>query len=427
MAAALGAAVLVVPAAARAGWTRPVPVVEGDDAGLVGATIRPDGGLRAGVYDKPHGLGFGFVDSPDGAALGTPIATLAAGPTYVGDVGFAADGSGLAATYVPRTKVTDIMAFGSDGVLAPASLLHATGGWTDLAVAPSGAAVVAWVRKGAHGAEVDAAFREPGAAAFGPVQRAGYVESADAIVHAGIGDRGEAVVTWQVNQFPSRLAAAVRQPGAGFGRARFIAPAASDTHLAVGPGGQAIVTVVHGRRLDVSVKAAGAARMPVARTVDRAAGDAYGGDAAAAAGSSTVAAAWTAAGASRKAGRAQVRVLVGSARSGRVRRVGTVGRDAGGDAVALAVSGSGAAMVGWQEELHAKRGDPTARAHLGVAVRVAGGRFGAPTWMGPVSLDDTPLLALLSGSRGYVAYEAFQSGDAGGEGYRRVYVAGWRR
>ena len=40
------------------------------------------------------------------------------------------------------------------------------------------------------------------------------------------------------------------------------------------------------------------------------------------------------------------------------------------------------------------------------------------------SLDMTPLSTQIApGGRAYVLYEAFQSGDLGGTGYRRVYVA----
>jgi hypothetical protein len=396
-------------------------LVEGDDAGLLGAAIRADGSLRAAIADAPRDIGLGFADSPDGATFGAPVAALRRG-TFVDDVAFAADGSGLATVSRRGAKTTDVVAFDAAGTMSGAPLLRLTGRWIDLAVAPSGAAVVAWALKGAKGAEVDAAFREPGAAAFGPAQRAGYSTTDDAIVRAGIGDAGGAVVTWQVNRFPSKVAAAVRLPGAGFSPARYVSPAAGDAQLAVGPGGQAILTAAHGRRLDVSAKAPNAARMPIARTVDRAPGEAYVGEAAAAAGPRTVAAAWTAADAKR---RLHVRVLVGTA-TGTVRRVGVVGTRAEGDAVALGVSATGAAVVAWQEALRARKGDPAARSRLGVAVRLAGGRFGAPTWMGPVSLDDAPELALLRGGRGYVAYEAFQSGDAGELSYRRVYVAGWR-
>jgi hypothetical protein len=162
--------------------------------------------------------------------------------------------------------------------------------------------------------------------------------------------------------------------------------------------------------------------MPKAEKVDSVRQSFAGADVAAA-GSRTVAAAWN--GASARKGHARVRVLVGAARDGgaaTLRRVGVVGRDYAGEYMKLAVTGAGAALVAWEDV-----GSGTSR--LGVAIRPAGGPFGAPTWMGAATVgeQDTPELALLRGNRGYVAYEAFKSGDDGGDSYRRVYVSGWRR
>ena len=90
----------------------------------------------------------------------------------------------------------------------------------------------------------------------------------------------------------------------------------------------------------------------------------------------------------------------------------------------VAIDGAGATVVAWEEALKAKRGDPTARSHLGVSYRPAGGRLRSPVFFGPVSLEATPEVVQLGpGGRAWVLYEAFAAGDLGGASYRRVYVA----
>jgi hypothetical protein len=403
---------MAVPAVAGAApvWRAPAVVVQGDGAGLIGGTVLPGDRPRLAVSDRHAQDELGFTDT-----IGAPPRTVLRGDGYVFDVGFAADGSGLALTSARGQRTTSVVAFAADGTAADgAPVLQIPDGQADLAVARTGAAVVAWVVRGAQGAEVDAAFREPGAAAFGPVQRAGYATAANATVHAGIGDDGTAVVAWQANFFPSSLAAAVRPAHAGFAPARIVSRAAIDAHLAVGPGGQAILTAGGSQTLSVSVKAPGATRMPAARVVDRSRRPVGVAEDVAAAGRTGVAVAWTAGG--------RVRILAGAADPKRpLRVIGSIGRRPGGEFLKLGLTSSGAALVAWEEDLKPKKGDPTARAHLAVAVRRAGGRFGAPAFLGPVSLDMTPQLALLQGDRAYVAYEAYQASNT--ESYRRVYAS----
>ena len=382
----------------------------GRERRVLGSVARPDGSLRAAVTDSGRGIGLGFVD---GAALSDPLVALRS-PSKAGYVTFAADGSGLAVEY-PRDAPSRLVAFDATGTALPPMALDDKGHGPALAVSPAGTAMVAWLAKSEQGYEVDAAFRDPGSATFGAPVRAGYTTTAHTIVSAGIGDSGEAVVTWQTNRFPTDLAAAVRLPGAAFSKSRFVRREAGEVQLAVGPGGQAILATTHGSGLDVSIKPPGADTIPGAAARGPRAGDTIG---VAAAGARAVAAAWVVA---PKLGKpAQVRVYEGG---DRLRRVGTVGRDALGENVELAIDGAGVTAVAWEEGLKFKRGESNARAHLGVAYRAAGGRLSAAVkYFGPVSLDDTPEAVQLGpGGRAWVHYQAFQTSETD-RGYRRVYV-----
>ena len=97
-----------------------------------------------------------------------------------------------------------------------------------------------------------------------------------------------------------------------------------------------------------------------------------------------------------------------------------------GENVGLAIDGAGATVVAWEEGLKSKRGDPTARTHLGVAYHPAGGRLEAPTWGTSVRcpLRHARVGAARAGRAGLGAsIEAYQSGDTRpGDAYRRVYV-----
>ncbi len=408
---ATAAASLVValsaPPVAEAAWTRPAVVLSGDDAALLQTVVRSDGGLRAGVRSPQVALGLSDFTSAD------PLVVLRP-PAPVVDVALARDGSGVALE-AQRGAPTSVVAFDAAGSLQPPVALADVGSDAQVAISPGGAAVAVWVARAAQGFEVDAVFRDPGSGTFGAPVRAGYTTRANTLLSTGIGDSGEAVVAWQVNGFPSDVAAAVRLPGAGFSPARFVSRGADEARLAVGPGGQAILATARGAGIDVSVKAPGVDALPKAQRIDHGQGFAIG---VAAAGERQLAAAWLSAPKLRD--KAQVRVYQGA---GPLRRVGTVGRDAIGETVGIDVDAAGNALVAWDEGLKAKRGDPTGRSHLGIAYRRAGSHFGAVTHRGPVSLDDTPEAVRLGpGGRAWVLYEAFQSGDSGGAGYRRVYV-----
>jgi hypothetical protein len=374
-------------------WTKPKVVVKGDDAGLLSSVIKPDGTPRAAISDERRKIGLGLVDLP---ALRDPLVVLRS-PALVAQVALASDGSGVALE-VARKGPSSVVAFDAAGAPQPPVTLNDVGDGPAIAISPAGAAVAAWVAKGAQGFEVLAAFRDPGATTFGAPVRAGYTTTEHTLVTAGIGDRGEAVVAWQVNGFPSDLAAAVRLPGAGFSKARFVVRRAGWARLAVGPGGQAILAADRGAGLDVSVKPPGADAMPAAKRIDHGQGYAV---AVAAAGPRRVAAAWEAA--PRLRAHARVRVYDGA------RRIGTVGRDASGEELGLAVDGAGTAVIAWEEAV--RRGTK-----LGVAYRPAGARFRSPQYFGPVAVDETPeSVQLGAGGRAWVLYEEFGPG-------RRVYV-----
>ena len=250
-------------------------------------------------------------------------------------------------------------------------VLNAITGAVVLAALSAPVANAAWTRPSVLVTGDDAGLLDTVARPDGSL-RAAIVGSRRGIAMGLVDGSGEAVVAWQTNGFPSDLAAAVRLPGAGVSKARFVSRDAGYAQLAVGPGGQAIL-----------------------------------------------AAAWLAA--PRQRGPEQVRVYAGD---GRLRRIGTVGRDALGENVEVAVDGAGATVVSWEEALRSKRGDPTTRSHLAVAYRRPGGRLGAVRYFGPVSLDDSPESVRLGpAGRAWVLYEAFEPGDFGDRaGYRRVYV-----
>ena len=417
--ATLGAVVvlgLCVPTA-EAGWGKPSVLVTGDDAALLTTAVAPDGSLRAAVSDSRRQIALGLTSSTDPAAFADPLVALRS-PAIVVQVALVADGSGVALE-IQRHGPSSVVAFDAAGTAQPPLVLGDVTGET-VGIAPGGAAIAAWVTKTSVGPEVDAAVRDPGSATFGAPTRVGYTTDADTLVQAGIGDRGEATVAWQVNEFPSQVDAATRLAGAGFAKARVISRGATEAQLAVGPGGQAILVAPQDREVDVSVKAPGVAALPVARRLDRAR-DGFA-TAVAAGGRREVALAWMASSGPR--GRARVRVYTGTAGAKAPRRVGTLGANAGGEDLGLAVDGRGATVASWEEDLQHRPGHPEARSHLGVAYRPSGGRFGPATFLGPVSLDATPeAVQIGAGGRAYVAYEAFESGDTGGASYRRVYVA----
>jgi len=402
-------AVLFAPATAQAAWSAPEQLVDGDDASLQALAPMRDGTIRTVIADARQKIGLGFRDATADGPFGPPRVVMPAGGNAF-DTRLAADGSGVTLVADGRRR-TRVVSFDGAGRLSEPLVIHSAYD-AALALSPAGAAAVVWLHAAGADTEVLAAFRDAGSSAFGAPIRAGYALDRRSLVDAGIGDSGEAVITWQVNQFPSALAAAVRLPGAGFSRPRLLSREVSLTSLAVGPGGQAIEATSDGRRLRVSVKRPGQAQMPVLRTIDRAGN---GGDTAvAAAGAHRLGLTWTAGPAAR--------VYLGTAERG-LRRTATLGH--GLSSVRLGIDDTGRALVAWENTEPRRRGDPTYRSRLALAYKPAGGGFGPPVRLGPVALDSTPLaLALAPGGRAIAAYESFEPAEADprGRGYRRVYV-----
>ncbi len=416
VAVALAALGLSAPVA-DARWSAPSVLVSGDDAGLLGTTVRSDGSLRAAIADGPRSIALGLVDITSPPRFSDPLIVLRS-PVQTSGVVLAADGSGVALTLKSGKGSSSLVPFNAGGTAGPPVATDDIGSFSAIATSPAGSAVAAWVRKSAAGLEVVAAFRAAGSGTFGAPVRAGYTTSADTLVQAGIGDRGEAVVTWQPNGFPSAVAAAVRLPGAGFSKATYVTRQGSLVQLAVGPGGQAILAASTDRRMRVSVKRPGAATMPPVRTVDKA--GAGSESSVAAGGDRQVAATWNASRTQRSDQR--VRVYAGVTATG-VHRIGTVGKNAQ-DAL-VAVGSNGDVAVGWSIDLPALRGDPTARSRFAVSYRRAGKRFETPVLRGPVALSSTPeSLQVVPGGRAYALYEAYESGDDRTRpAFRRVYLS----
>src|SRR4051812_39356396 len=110
----LGVLVLVLALAspaAGASWTRPSLLLSGDEAGLAGTVVRPDGTLRAAIW-RP-GISLGLMDG----TKGDPLVVLRP-PTLVANVVLAADGSGVALT-VQRHGPTSVVAFDAAGAARP--------------------------------------------------------------------------------------------------------------------------------------------------------------------------------------------------------------------------------------------------------------------------------------------------------------------
>ena len=119
-------------------------------------------------------------------------------------------------------------------------VLKATTGAVVLAALSASAANAAWTRPSVLVTGDDAGLLDTVARPDGSL-RAAIVDSRHGIAMGLVDGSGEAVVAWQTNGFPSDLAAAVRLPGAGFSKARFVSRDAGYAQLAVGPGGQAIL------------------------------------------------------------------------------------------------------------------------------------------------------------------------------------------
>src|SRR3954449_3487254 len=95
----------LIAAAPTFAWSRPSVVVSGDDAALLGTVVRPDGTVRAAIVDGRRDIALGLVDG----AVENPLVALRP-PARVGQVAFAADGSGVALAG-PRDAPFGVVAF----------------------------------------------------------------------------------------------------------------------------------------------------------------------------------------------------------------------------------------------------------------------------------------------------------------------------
>jgi hypothetical protein len=165
------------------------------------------------------------------------------------EAGVAADGSGVIAVQAVRPMHRRVQAvrFDARGRVGRAVTVS-SGDAADLAaldVARSGAAAIVWFRHRRGGRwRLEAAIRQPRAAAFGPAQPvSAFVQRPCCTsVSVAIGERGDAAVTWTSTSRPG-VWAALRSPGHAFRRAQTLTTNSSDAPRAVvGPGGTAAVT-----------------------------------------------------------------------------------------------------------------------------------------------------------------------------------------
>ncbi|MDA0170513.1 hypothetical protein OJ998_15545 [Solirubrobacter taibaiensis] len=160
----------------------------------------------------------------------------------------AADGGGVIAfqSGVSRRRRVRVAGFDSRGRVSRPRVV-ARGRRMDLAalaVGRGGAAVVVWFRHRADGRwRLEAAVRDPGAAAFGSpraVSRLQRVPCCTAVA-AAIGDRGDVVLTWRSTLRPAAWTA-LRAAGEQFRPSQRLAPESSDVpRAAIGGDGTAAV------------------------------------------------------------------------------------------------------------------------------------------------------------------------------------------
>ncbi len=156
----------------------------------------------------------------------------------------ASDGSG--AVVVQRGRRVGVVTFGARGHAGAPSVVSRgrTADFAASAVARRGAAVVVWFRHTrARRWRLEAAVRDPGAAAFGaPQPLSRFVRRACCThVSVAIGDRGDVVAAWRSTLEPA-LWTSLRRPGESFQpRQRLAGDSSDDPKVAVGEDGTAAV------------------------------------------------------------------------------------------------------------------------------------------------------------------------------------------
>ena len=175
-----------------------------------------------------------------GAAF-APVATLR---NRAVDTAVASDGSG--AIVVQSGRSVRVVRFDARGrVAAPRVVSRGrTADFAASAVARRGAAVVVWFRHTrARRWRLEAAVRDPGAAAFGAPQPLSRFVRRPCCTHVSvaIGDRGDVVAAWRSTSDPA-LWTSLRRPGESFQPSQRLAGDSSDEpKVAVGEDGTAAV------------------------------------------------------------------------------------------------------------------------------------------------------------------------------------------
>ena len=160
------------------------------------------------------------------------------------DAAVASDGSG--AVVIRSNRRVRVVRFDARGRVGALSVVsrRRTADFAASAVARRGAAVVVWFRHTrARRWRLEAAVRDPGAAAFGaPQPLSRFVRRACCThVSVAIGDRGDVVAAWRSTLDPA-LWTALRRPGESFRPAQRVAEDSSDDpKVAVGEDGTAAV------------------------------------------------------------------------------------------------------------------------------------------------------------------------------------------
>jgi hypothetical protein len=146
----------------------------------------------------------------------------------------------VAAPAAPLGATVPISAPGRDTIL-----------W-DLDVAPSGAAVAAWMELIEEDWHVVAAVRMPGAAAFGPPQvLSGPVNRKLDDVQVAAGAGGDAIVQWSSRGYGTDPSYAAIARGGRFSTAKQLVARAGKTQIAVGADGTAFAATEDQRRYGV--------------------------------------------------------------------------------------------------------------------------------------------------------------------------------
>jgi hypothetical protein len=228
----------------------------------LGVDVAVDGAGRAFLVSLSTGKDAGTFASvptrsaPPGAGFGRARILLRSSRSdRAVAAGVAADGSGVIVVQSVRgaDRRVRVVTFGSRGSVGAPVTVSAPGDRADFAAsafAPSGAAVVVWFRHRTNKRwRLEAAIREPGAAAFGPPRPVSRFvrRSCCSAVSVAIGERGDAVAAW-TSTSRSGVWTALRAPGRGFRRPQRVGRQADDLpRVFVGANGTAalIYSVQH--------------------------------------------------------------------------------------------------------------------------------------------------------------------------------------